>query len=63
LLSGIGPWVFGSIGVHAGASGLVMGLWIFLIAQVFIKISFISIAIAIAIFILYTGFALVLLDV
>lgn len=63
LLSGIGTWLFGSNGIHVGASGLVMGLWSFLIAQALIKKSFVSIAIAIAVFILYGGFAFIILDV
>jgi len=63
LLSGSGTWIFGSYGIHAGASGLVMGLWSFLITQALIKRSVVSISIAVAIFILYGGFAFIILDV
>lgn len=62
LVSGILIWLFARHGSHAGASGLVMGYWGFLISNAIFDRSLKNLLIAVLTIILYGGIALVLLD-
>ncbi len=63
LLTGLGTWVFGSTAYHAGASGLIMGYWSFLLADAYNTRSLKSVIIATVVLIFYSGFFFTLLDV
>ncbi|AXX28341.1 rhomboid family intramembrane serine protease [Actinosynnema pretiosum subsp. pretiosum] len=53
LASGLGVWVFGSVGVHLGASGLIFGYLTFLLVRgVFVRSAW-QIVVAIAVFAVY----------
>ena len=62
LVSGLLVWAFARNGTHAGASGLVMGYWGFLISSAFFKRNFKNILIAIITIFLYGGILFSLLD-
>lgn len=62
LLSGLLVWVFARAGIHAGASGLVMGYWGYLISNAFFHRSFKNISIAIMTLLIYSGAVFTLLD-
>ena len=62
LLSGLLVWIFARDGLHAGASGLVMGYWGYLISNAFFHRSFKNISIAIITILIYGGAVFTLLD-
>lgn len=55
LLGGLLVWLVGRPAVHIGASGLVFGYFGYLLAQGWYERSFASIAVALAVFVLYGG--------
>jgi len=62
LISGAGTWLLGSTGYHAGASGLVLGYWSFLLADAYFSRSIKAALIAIIVFMLYGGLLVTFLD-
>lgn len=63
IISGFGTWLLGSPGYHAGASGLVLGYWSFLIADAWFQRSLKAILMGSVTLILYSGFIYVLFHV
>jgi membrane associated rhomboid family serine protease len=62
VVSGLGIWLLGpSHTVHIGASGLIFGYFGFLVAAAYYERSFIAIAVAIVVIVLYGGIVLGLL--
>jgi membrane associated rhomboid family serine protease len=55
LASGIGTWLFGSAGLHIGASGVVFGYFGFLLSRAYFERSALSIALSLAVGLLYGG--------
>jgi membrane associated rhomboid family serine protease len=55
LASGIGVWIFGSSGLHIGASGVIFGYFGFLLARAYYDRSPLSIALALTVGLLYGG--------
>lgn len=55
LASGIGTWLFGSAGLHIGASGVVFGYFGFLLSRAYFERSSLSIALSLAVGLLYGG--------
>ncbi|KAM3100684.1 rhomboid family intramembrane serine protease [Phormidesmis sp. 146-35] len=55
LASGIGVWLFGSPGIHLGASGVVFGYFGFLLSRAYFERSALAIAISAAVGLLYGG--------
>lgn len=47
---GLLTWIFGRKAIHIGASGVVMGLWGFLLVNAFRNPSFIAVAVAVMVF-------------
>jgi len=62
VLAGLGTWFFGSTAIHVGASGVIMGMWSYLIAKAIIDRSIPSIAIGVISFVLYGGFIFTVVD-
>ena len=62
VLSGLLVWIFARGGLHAGASGLVMGYWGYLVSNAFFHRSFKNISIAIITLLIYGGAVFTLLD-
>jgi membrane associated rhomboid family serine protease len=62
ILAGLGIWLFGSTGYHAGASALILGYWSFLLADAYNTKSIKAVIIATIVLIFYSGFFFVLLD-
>jgi membrane associated rhomboid family serine protease len=62
ILTGLGTWLFGSTAYHAGASGLIMGYWSFLLADAYNTRSLKAVIIATVVLIFYSGFFFILLD-
>jgi len=63
VISGIIVWCFGSSANHAGASGLILGYWSFILAQAYYSKSLKSLAIATVVLLIYGGFIFVMFDV
>ncbi|MCU0551306.1 MAG: rhomboid family intramembrane serine protease [Leptolyngbya sp. Prado105] len=55
LASGIGTWLFGSTGLHIGASGVIFGYFGFLLSRAYFERSALSIALSLAVGLLYGG--------
>ena len=55
LCSGIGVWLFGARGLHIGASGVVFGYFGFLLSRAYFDRSALSVALALAVGLLYGG--------
>lgn len=55
LASGVGVWLFGSPGIHLGASGVVFGYFGFLLSRAYFERSALAIAISAAVGLLYGG--------
>lgn len=55
LLGGVGVWLFGGAGSHAGASGLVFGYWGFLLAYAWFERNLKSLLIATVVILFYGG--------
>jgi membrane associated rhomboid family serine protease len=55
LASGIGTWLFGSQGLHIGASGVIFGYFGFLLSRAYFERSSLSIALSLAVGLLYGG--------
>ncbi|NDJ18066.1 rhomboid family intramembrane serine protease [Myxacorys almedinensis] len=53
LASGIGVWLFGSPGIHVGASGVVFGYFGFLLSRAYFERSALSIALSLAVGLIY----------
>ncbi len=53
LVSGLGTWLFGSPGVHVGASGVIFGYLGYLLLRGFFERSILSIAISLGVGVLY----------
>jgi len=62
LLTGLSVWLFARDGVHAGASGLVLGYWGYLLSSAFFERSVRNILIAFITFVVYGGIIISLLD-
>lgn len=62
ILTGLLVWLFARDGLHAGASGLVMGYWGYLISNAFFHRSFKNISIAVITLLIYSGAVYTLLD-
>lgn len=62
LLTGVLVWLFARNGVHAGASGLVLGYWGYLISCAFFERSLRNIVLAIFTIFIYGGIVLSLVD-
>ncbi len=62
LFTGSLVWIFARDGLHAGASGLVMGYWGYLISNAYFNRSFKNIAIAVITLIIYSGAVFTLFD-
>ena len=63
LFSGLGVLIFGSNAYHAGASGVVLGFWSFLLMSGYLHRTAKSILLAVIALIIYGGFFFALLDV
>ncbi len=59
---GLGTWLFGSAGIHLGASGLIFGYWAYLITNAYYQRTFKSIAIGLITIVFYGGMIFSLLD-
>ncbi|SED31548.1 Rhomboid family protein [Pseudomonas saponiphila] len=55
LLGGSLVWLFGSTGIHIGASGWVFGLWGYLLSRAYFERNWKSIGVAAVVFIIYGG--------
>lgn len=55
LCSGLGVWLFGSRGLHIGASGVIFGYFGFLLSRAYFERSALSIALSLAVGLLYGG--------
>ncbi len=53
LFSGLGIWLFGSSAYHIGASGVILGLWAFIITDAYFRRSTKAMVIAVAALVLY----------
>ncbi len=62
IISGLGTWSFGSNAYHAGASGIVLGYWAYLVADAYYSRAPKNILIATAAVFLYGGLILSLID-
>ena len=62
LLAGLGTWVIGGTSYHIGASGLVLGLWSFMLADGCFRRSIRSMAIALVTLVFYGGLVFTLFD-
>ena len=55
LASGLGVWLFGASGLHIGASGIIFGYFGFLLSRAYFERSALSIAMSLAVGLLYGG--------
>ena len=55
VLAGFGTWLIGSTSYHIGASGLVLGLWAYVLADAYFRRSIRAIIIALVTLIFYGG--------
>ncbi len=55
VASGLGVWLFGAQGLHIGASGVIFGYFGFLVSSAYFERSILSIALSIAVGLLYGG--------
>lgn len=55
LLGGGLVWLFGRTSLHVGASGLIFGLWAYLLARVWYQRSFASLLVALVTLVAYSG--------
>lgn len=55
VLSGLGVWVLGASGLHIGASGVIFGYFGFLLSRAYFERSALSIAMSLAVGLLYGG--------
>jgi len=62
LITGILVWLFARNGNHAGASGLVLGYWGYLLSNAFFERSFKNIALAIFTILIYGGIVVSLVN-
>ncbi|HHJ20164.1 MAG TPA: rhomboid family intramembrane serine protease [Gammaproteobacteria bacterium] len=62
VVGGLGTWLLGSAGYHAGASGLIFSYWAYLLADAYYSRSIKSALIAVVVFLLYGGLVFSLLD-
>jgi len=62
LFAGLGTWLFGSNAYHIGASGVILGLWAFIITDAYFRRSTRAIVIALAALILYPSFLFTVFD-
>ena len=62
LLAGLGTWLLGNSAYHIGASGLVLGLWAFLLADAFFQRSIKALLIAAVTLIFYGSLVLTVFD-
>lgn len=62
LFAGLGTWLFGSSAYHIGASGVVLGLWAFIITDAYFRRSTKAIVIAVAALVLYPSFLFTVFD-
>ena len=63
LLAGFGTWLIGSSSYHIGASGLVLGLWAFILADAFLRRSIRAIVIAVVTLFVYGGLVFTIFDI
>lgn len=62
VLAGLGTWLIGSQAYHIGASGLVLGLWAFVLADGYFRRSVKAISMAVITLVLYGGLILTVFD-
>ena len=62
LFAGLGTWLFGSRAYHIGVSGVILGLWAFIIADAYFRRSTKAIVIALVALILYPGLLFTVFD-
>lgn len=62
VISGVITWGFGTGAYHAGASGLILGYWSFILAEAYYSRSIKSLAIASVVMLIYGGFIFVVFD-
>ncbi|WP_456362326.1 rhomboid family intramembrane serine protease [Pseudomonas syringae] len=55
VLGGALVWLFGRTSLHVGASGLIFGLWAYLLARVWYQRSFASLLVALVTLVAYSG--------
>ncbi|MGV8919431.1 MAG: rhomboid family intramembrane serine protease [Pseudomonas sp.] len=55
LVSGVLVWVFGRPSIHVGASGLIFGLWSYVLARAWYQRSIVSVLIAMFVVLTYSG--------
>ncbi len=55
FVSGLGTWIFGSYGVHIGASGVIFGYFGFLMARAYFERSMGSLFVALIVFVMFGG--------
>ncbi|MBA1228045.1 rhomboid family intramembrane serine protease [Pseudomonas viridiflava] len=55
LLGGLLVWLFGRVSIHVGASGLIFGLWTYLLARAWYQRSLISLLLAVIALVGYSG--------
>ena len=62
VISGVITWTFGTSAYHAGASGLILGYWSFILAEAYYSRSIKSLVTALAVLVFYAGFIFVVFD-
>jgi len=62
VLAGLGTWLIGSQAHHIGASGLVLGLWAFILADAYFRRSIKAISMAVITLVLYGGLVFSVFD-
>ena len=62
VIAGVITWTFGSSAYHAGASGLILGYWSFILAEAYYSRSVKSLITALIVLIIYAGFILIVFD-
>ncbi|MCP4486543.1 MAG: rhomboid family intramembrane serine protease [Gammaproteobacteria bacterium] len=63
IVTGLLVWLFARDGIHAGASGLVMGYWGYLISNAFFERSLKNISVAVITLLVYGGVVFTLFDI
>lgn len=62
IIAGLGTWLIGSQAYHIGASGLVLGLWAFVLADGYFQRSIKAMLIAVITLVFYGGLVLTVFD-
>lgn len=62
VLAGLGTWLIGSQAYHIGASGMVLGLWAFVLADAYFRRSIKAISMAVITLVFYGGLVFTVFD-